>query len=303
MSKYLDKIEKLARASKVARLIHNPIKYIYGIGHRTLIYPFTKKGILKWANTFFGKRMRVLLPSGMDIYLLGGKSHDSEIRLARFVLKNLKSGNTFLDIGAHFGYFSLLASSITGETGKVFCVEASKMTYEVLSQNVGKERNIKSFNNAISNQKGVLDFYEYPLQYSEYNSLDADQYQNARWAKKVKAVINKIEAHTLDGFVSMHQIKPNFIKIDVEGVEDKVVSGMNNIISNSENLIIAMEYIVSVSGTSSHQTAVEVLAEGGFMPNKIEADGSISPIAPDQISDYMQKKGLDSDNIIFRKRN
>ena len=246
--------------------------------------------------------MRVLLPSGMDIYLLGGKSHDSEIRLARFVLKNLRSGDTFLDIGAHFGYFSLLASSIIGDSGKVFCVEASKMTYEVLKQNVGSEFNIKSFNNAISDLNGVLDFHEYPLQYSEYNSLDADQYEDARWAKKVKAVINKIEAYTLDEFISMNDMTPDFIKIDVEGVEDKVVSGMNDVLSNSKNLKIAMEYIISESGESSHQLAAEILADRGYLPNIIESDGSISSISTDQISSYMTEKGLDSDNIIFLNR-
>ena len=153
VSRELDKIEKLANASKWARLMYNPSKYLFGIGHRTLVYPFTKKGILKNASTFFGKRMNLLLPSGMDIYLLGGKSHDSEIRLARFILDNVKQGDTFLDIGAHFGYFSLLASSIVGEKGSVYCVEASKATFAVLSQNVGKEKNITPFNIAISNVK------------------------------------------------------------------------------------------------------------------------------------------------------
>ena len=154
----------------------------------------------------------------------------------------------------------------------------------------------------MTNERGQLDFHEYPLQFSEYNSLDADQYKNAKWAKRLKPVVNKIEAYTLDEFVSGQNIKPNFIKIDVEGVEDKVVAGMDKLLAKSEGLIIALEYLYSKKEKSSHQIAAEFLNERNYSPHIINSDGSISHVEVNEISRYMEELSLDSDNIVFLRK-
>jgi FkbM family methyltransferase len=298
--KKLDKIESLARATKLRRLFNSPIRYLFGILHRILIYPISKKGKMVNVNTFFGSPMKVLLPSGMDLYLLGGKSHDSEIRLAKFIIKSLDKGNSFLDVGAHYGYFSLLAASIVGPNGKVRSIEASKSTFNVLSRNVKSSSNIKAFNIAISNRKEQLDFYEYPLLYSEYNSLDADQYDNSRWAKSVTPNVIKIEAVPLDDFIHLHGFQPDFIKIDVEGVEDKVVTGMKNLLRSTKKLIISMEYILDENPKSPHDKAMAMMVKSGFSLYLISADGTLNSIQPTQLKSFLYDSKLDSDNIIFK---
>ena len=40
-----------------------------------------------------------------------------------FLIKCLKEGDTFIDVGSHIGYFSLLAASIVGNSGKVYSFE------------------------------------------------------------------------------------------------------------------------------------------------------------------------------------
>lgn len=297
----LKKIETLAKASKVRRFLHNPGRYLYGILHRIFVYPISKKGMLVDTSTFFGTKMKVVLPAGMDLFLLGGKSHDSEIRLAKYILNTLKEGDTFLDVGAHYGYFSLLASSIVGQQGSVNSIEASKSTFSILSQNVDSQNNIAAFNIAISNRREQLDFYEFPLLYSEYNSLDADQYEKAKWAKNIKPNVIKIEAHTIDDFIKTQHIRPHFIKIDVEGVEDKVVSGMRNILKSNTMLNISMEYILDDNPKSPHEKAMRLLVDHGFDSNIITADGSLEPIAVDMVKSFLLDSNLDSDNIIFTK--
>ena len=156
-------VEQLAKSSKTKRLFARPTYYIYGMLFSKCVYPFQKKGVWANAETFFGKPMKVLLPSGLDIFLVKGKSHDSEIRLAKFILNYLSKGDTFIDIGAHFGYFSLLASKIVGEQGNVFAYEASANTFNVLQKNTESEKNIQLFHRAIAdkdNQK--VHFFEFP---------------------------------------------------------------------------------------------------------------------------------------------
>ena len=86
----LDQIAILANGSKWQRLLYAPQRYVSGQFFFRAIYQRTKKGKLVKAKTFFNKEMNVLLPAGMDIYLLGAKTHDSEIRLTRWMLNNLK---------------------------------------------------------------------------------------------------------------------------------------------------------------------------------------------------------------------
>ena len=121
-------VEKLAASSRWHRLLHAPGRYIYAIGFRTLVYARTRRGVFRQVNTFFGVPMQVVLPAGTDLYLTGGKTHDSEIRLARLLLETLRPGDDFVDVGAHFGYFALLAAQLVGPTGRVRAYEASAST-------------------------------------------------------------------------------------------------------------------------------------------------------------------------------
>jgi len=105
-----EKVENLAKGSKLRRLLQNPSKYIFAIFARKVIYPLFKRGIKQKTKLFFGKKITVTLPAGSDIYLTGGKAHDSEIRLTKFILKNLAQDDVFIDVGAHFGFFTRLAS-------------------------------------------------------------------------------------------------------------------------------------------------------------------------------------------------
>lgn len=301
MSSNLDKMESLAKASKLHRFVHSPIRYALGILHRMLIYPYTRKGKLVETTTFFGTKMKVMLPSGMDLFLLGGKSHDSEIRLARFILSTLGEGDTFLDVGAHYGYFSLLASSIVGDDGGVVSIEASKSTFSILAQNLKDKKNITPFNIAISAKREALNFYEYPLIYSEYNSLNADQYEDSKWAKNIEPNVIIIEAYRLDEFVKEENIIPDFIKIDVEGVEDQVITGMQAILESDRSPIIAMEYIVHEEEDSPHDRAIRLLLDYGYACHRILPDGSVESIQKTELKSYLDNCKLESDNIIFIK--
>ncbi|MDF1698258.1 MAG: FkbM family methyltransferase, partial [Saprospiraceae bacterium] len=300
MIREIEHIEALANASKVKRLMYNPSRYLGGILHRIFVYPFSKKGKLVDTKTFFGTTMKVLLPAGMDLYLLGGKSHDSEIRLAKFIVSTLEEGMEFLDIGAHFGYFSLLASSIVGDKGKVRSIEASKATFQVLSQNIAQKTNIRGFNIAISDQKEQLDFYEYPLLYSEYNSLNADQYQDSSWAKSIEPNVIQIDAFPLDDFIKTESLNPFLIKIDVEGVEDKVVAGMRRLISSGEKRIIAMEYLLGQDKDTAHDKAIQMIMQFGFGLFVIDSKGELQEMNPKDLKKFLLTSQLDSDNIILR---
>ncbi len=296
----IKRVENIASASKVKRMLMHPFKYIDAIFYREFIYKKTKREKAVIAKTFFDSKMNLLLPSSTDIYLTGGKSHDSEIRLARFLVNYLTHADTFIDVGAHYGYFSLLASKLVGDSGRVIAFEASPTTFATLKKNNSSCKNISCFNLAVSDVESILSFYEFPNLFSEYNSLDIDQYKKMDWYSDNKPDIAKIKSITLDSFISIEKFKPRIIKIDVEGTEFKVIKGLNKHFEENSPYVV-MEYLSHKRGNKEHSKAVESLKATGYLSYQIDKYGKLKEV--ESISDHIESAGLESDNIVLARLN
>jgi FkbM family methyltransferase len=294
----LGKIERLARGNVLGRLLNNPFRYVSAIGFWRLVYPLTKQGRFAWARTFFGAGMEVVLPSATEIYLFGAKTHDSEIRLARYLMKNLRPGDTFCDVGSHFGYFSLLASQLVGENGRVLAFEASRSTFGILAKNTAPFQNITPLHRAASDEAKTLIFNEFPPLFSEYNSLVLPEMKNAAWMKNNPAQTIEVAGVRLDDFFAEGKTTPNIVKVDVEGAEPQVLGGMEQFLRKNAPLVV-MEYLLSNGQNEAHRQAVAFAQTLGYALFRIKNNGELE--ACDNIEAAMKAEGLDSDNIVLRK--
>jgi FkbM family methyltransferase len=299
IKKGLLRVEKLANGGKINRFLAAPAAYAYGIFFSKIIYPTTKKGVLKTTTTFFDKKMEVLLPAGLDIYLTGGKTHQSEINLARFIDLQLAEGDFFLDIGAHFGYFSLLAAAIVGEKGKVATYEASKSTFEVLRKNTAALHNINIHHQALSDKKGEVSFYEFPVLFSEYNAMDIKQFEQESWYQKYPPTLNKVAATTIDDIVTINGAAPKIIKIDVEGAEQFVIAGATTTLQNHSPYVV-LEFLNENRSNESHRNAATLLYNADYQSFSIDKNGELQPCPA--IEKYLTDNNIDSDNIVFAKK-
>jgi len=290
--------EQKARSSRFKRLLNSPVSYPVLMGFNKLVYPLLKRGVFVYAKTFFGIRMKTLLPAGTDILLNGIKSHDSEIRLTKFLTQHLHAGDTFIDVGAHFGYYALLAAKLTGDEGHVFAIEASENSFAILKENTQAQKNIVSYHNAAGAEAGEVVFYEYPGPLAEYNTTVEGAYDEKPWIKKVKQTINRVETLVLDTLIASNQVTDTIIKIDVEGGELSVLKGLSKTLAEREFTIVT-EYLYTREANSAHHHATHFLLEAGYKPYSISMDGSVRQI--DQIDSYMVREKLDSDNIVFMK--
>lgn len=307
LEQQLDRIEKLARGSILQRFLKNPFRYGWAIGYWRLVYPMRKKGKYAQAATFFGASMQLVLPSATEIYLFGAKTHDSEIRLARFLMKNLKQGQHFCDVGAHFGYFSLLASQLVGKKGKVTAFEASRSTFEILSKNTAAYPNIQAVHRAASDEDKALVFHEFPALFSEYNSLVLPKSAQAGWMKNNPPQRIEVKGQRLDNFFGVHDPVvrtnppghlPQIIKIDVEGAEPQVLRGMKALLTMHTPVLI-MEYLIGEGQNEAHRQAVSFAQQLGYQLCRIGKGGDMVPCA--DLEAAMRADGLDSDNIVLRK--
>lgn len=300
LAQQLKKVEQLAFSGRWARLLHNPVRYISTLVYTKFVYPRTLKGRLKKATTFFGKEMQVLLPSATDIYLTGGKTHDSEIRLAKFMINEVTPGDVIVDVGAHYGYYTLLASELTGSAGMVYAFDAASNTFSILQNNVAQAANIHVVHNAVSDKEENVSFYEFPVLYSEYNTMNVEQFHGSDWIHTYKPEKVTIAAVTLDGFINSVNKAPQFIKIDAEGAEDKVIEGSKNTLHTYAPVVVVE--VLSVGRLNEpHMKAVDMLKEWGYASHIINNDGVLETV--DDVNGYFGKNKIESDNIVFIKNN
>jgi FkbM family methyltransferase len=267
----LDEVEKLATTSKVGRLLQSPIKYLYAILHRELVYRRSRQSVAAKANTF----------------------------LARFMINQLNEGDQVLDVGAHYGYFALLAATLTGPKGKVVAFEAAPKTFSVLHQNSLLAKNLTVVNKAASDVRGQLTFYEFPNMYSEYNTLDPSQFEGEPWYKDYPPDPLDIDTILMDEYLADNHFNPDLIKIDVEGAELRVLKGMEHYLSE-KSPVIAMEYLSESRGNQPHIMAENWLLQKGYLPYAISRNGE--PELLEGVTSYLADSELESDNILFVKK-
>ncbi len=294
----LDRVAYLTKAVKIIRWLHYPFKLTFGFLYTNVIYQLTGKGFSLRTTTFFGEKMVVNLPSGKDIYIFGAKNHSSEIRLAKFLIKNLDSGDTFVDVGAHFGYYSLLAGKLVGEEGNIHCFEPSLNSYSILMENLKPYQNITSNELVVSDTIGKIDFVEFPLLFSENNTSETSGFEDKEWFQKVEKRVNNIDTITLDTYCTDKKINPQMVKIDVEGGEYKVLSGfMNQLVDQSP--VIVMECWDINENKDLHQHGIDLLTKFAYKGHIIDDAGNISPC--EDLAAHYSSTGTTSDNIVFMK--
>lgn len=296
----LEKIEALSKGGRMARLLNQPLKYLNGTLLSQLQYRLTKKGKFAVANTFFGRPMDVILPAGMDLYLIGAKSHGSELRLTKYLVRHLREGDIFLDIGAHFGYYSLLASSLVGSKGRVIGIEASPSIYQVLKKNTNHVKHIDIFNIAATENEKLISFYEFPIRYSEYNTIYAKQYEKTLWFKRNLPTAVKVKGKRMDSHLKRLRIIPKIVKIDVEGAEYDVVRGLDKLIEAHIPTIIS-EYLIGNRSSANHKKAAEFLISKKYQANLIKQDGTLKVIEG-SIEGSLGTMNIESDNIVFKTK-
>lgn len=126
------------------------------------------------------------------------------------------------DIGANVGHYSLMLKRVFGRDAIIHAFEPSRLTYEKLLANVGGEASIQAHNFGVS---------DHPSEQLLYTDAEA-----SGLASVYKRKLDHFDIHmdqsetvkfdTIDVFCTEHGVRHiNFLKLDVEGHELKVLKG------------------------------------------------------------------------------
>jgi FkbM family methyltransferase len=268
------------RGSRMSKLRHGHIKLVYS-KLLELALRGLGRGVERKVRLVWGEEMTVVYPeiASLGIARYGFFGED----LTRMVLAHLKSGMTFLDVGAHLGYFSLLAAWLVGDTGQVHSFEPTPRTFELLRLNAGLKRNVRLNRVAVTSRPGIATLNDYGPRFAAFNSMYGAKLP--KQARPVKSTKFQVPAISIDEYVAQESLTPNFVKIDAESADYEILTGMEETLNRCRPLISVEVGDMDIDGVHPSKDIVLFLMKKGYQPYE-HSGGSIVKHQPKERYEY-----------------
>jgi FkbM family methyltransferase len=157
------------------------------------------------------------------------------------------------DVGAHYGYYTLLSSALAGPKGKVFAFEPSPGNIPCLKKHLDINHcdNVQVIELALSDHEGSARFDNHAGSGTGHLSLDG----------QIEVQITSLDA------MSARLPAPNVLKIDCEGAEVEVLKGGEKTICSAKPAIF-----LSTHGDGLKKTCFDLLESWGYAPTCLHGD-------------------------------
>jgi FkbM family methyltransferase len=182
-----------------------------------------------------------------------------------------------VDVGANVGMYSIWAAMTRNV--RVFAFEPESQNYALLYQNIvhnDLSRKVTGYCAALSDEIGFSLLY-----LSEFVAGSSVHTYGAELNFKLEPRPSKVAqgcfATTLDHLVATGVVPlPNHIKIDVDGLEHKVLAGCRNVLAEPAVKSVLVEINTNLE---EHRSLISLLENAGFA------------YSPDQVNRYIRKDG------------
>jgi FkbM family methyltransferase len=188
-----------------------------------------------------------------------------EPSLTRIVQGLLRTGDVFLDVGAHEGYFSILASSLVGISGTVHAIEPQRRLSSVLHHVV--ELNcvqcITMHSTALTDHNGTVELFLRP------DPGASSIFPHWRLGTKREVV----PTLTLDEFFRRNSLNHvRLMKVDCEGAENLVVNGGGDCLARQAIDFLALEYHPWICGSANCDLIHKRLLSYGYSASRVDGN-------------------------------
>ncbi len=207
-----------------------------------------------------GVRMQIYFGGELSRFIFQG---DFETDERAFLNAFLQPGDTFVDVGANLGLFSLIAAELVGSRGQVHAFEPCARTFGRLSENIALNRfhNVLAHRLALSDSAGESKMIAAVDGMDAWNSL-ATPYMGGNYETET------ISTQTWDEFATTHKLASGvaLMKIDVEGWEGPVLEGGRRMLSSANAPVLQVEFTDDAAKAAGHSCShvYRLLEEFGY---------------------------------------
>lgn len=191
-----------------------------------------------------------------------------------FASRYLQSGMTVLDVGAHHGLYTLLASKRVGTSGKVYAFEPSVRERKALRKHLFLNRckNVFVEDFAAGNDAREAEFYVVSGIETGCNSLRPPTLRDGT------SYLTKVQMRRLDDWVREEKInRVDFIKLDVEGGELDALRGAGELLRRFQPvLLVEVQDIRTAPWNYPAADIIHELGAKGYSWFRIHMDGQMS---------------------------
>lgn len=223
------------------------------------------------AYTFWGATITVMLPETVSVQIATDSYFEKHETLT--LLKLLRPGMTFFDIGAHVGYFSLLASHLVGDGGQVHSFEPTPRTFRMLAENAKRHANITVNSLAVYSHSDELVFNDFGAAGFAFNSFFPARVPGGNAVPEVR---HRIQTISIDEYVTKTGARPDVIKIDAESAEYQIIDGMKNTLKNCRPFFLMEVGDLDLPGVRPCAEIIEFASSHGYAPMMFQ-DGELKP--------------------------
>lgn len=258
------------------------MEYLEFIGKK--LRPVELRLAVKWLLRL--KRKQVTLPDGrvyeidpisdLGLRLLKDKFYEPE--MTDTIEELLESGDSFIDLGANEGYFSILASILVSSKGKVYSIEPQKRLWSVIYNNVmlNKLVNIQLFPFGIGSKNQELKLQLYPSTNSGATSFSNSFNFNITLGSIRKKIYGSQQSQvtTLDDLTETLPSTIKLIKIDIEGYELEALKGAKALLQKKilKHLLIEIHHQALLGMDQSEDMIDDLLKSFGYEKRKVSYD-------------------------------
>jgi len=195
------------------------------------------------------------------------------------------AGQTIFDVGGSLGIHTIFFASRAGPDGRVVTFEPDPVSYEHILANlaVNELSNVVVRNVGVAKRPGQLDF-AYPADRGR-GSADPESLKHRAGDPSVQLLtvpVTSIDAELRSGQAPV----PDFVKIDVEGLELAVLEGMADTIRQAKPAIfVEIHGWGLVAKEANSRRVVQWLHDHGYKMQHVESDQAITPENPGAASE------------------
>lgn len=151
------------------------------------------------------------------------------------VIRELRPGQVFVDLGANLGFFSVLAARAVGDGGRVHAFEPTPGTAALLRRNVddnGLAARVAVVAQAVADRVGTVRFATFDGA-AQGNQIAVDD-----TGRSIEVPLTSLDAY----FEPMGWPRVDLIKMDIEGAELPALRGMRGVIERSPGVRLIFEF-------------------------------------------------------------